>query len=97
MTSEIPTKATPRPREGLPPKVREACFDGRLALLFPKGSHGDGPARLVLGEAGELFDCMHAKGRHHEMRGARVQVVPDGELDAAFERGAEWVRTGELP
>ena len=87
-------------REGLPPGVREACFDGRLALLLPPShgppSHGFRVSRLVLGEAGELFKCLYADGSHHEIINATVQDLRDDEVDAAFERGAEWVRTGEM-
>ncbi len=84
------------PREGLPPGVREACFDGRLALLLPKGPHGD-TNRLVLGTAGKLFRCHFTEGFHHEMVNPRIQELDDDEVEAAFERGAEWVRTGEGP
>ena len=97
-------------REGLPPCVSVAVFEGRRAFMrdVRKCEHGWGDGerkeRIVV-----CTDLVHGKslapdGYHPECSmpwgdGSTFLLVwtddPD-EAQAAFERGAEWVRTGEM-
>jgi hypothetical protein len=87
------------PREGLPPNTRIECFDGRIVTM-----HWDCPhlRKLYLVGWGNVDrweeDPYHggAKGPRGTPIG-RLRTDDPAEAQAAFERGAEYVRTGEGP
>ena len=99
------------PREGLPPCGSRATFDGRQASLNDLTACPDryahGPAisgndfYVIAGFAkgekrnvhGETF--ISANFIYHDV----ISLITDdrSEAEAAYARGCEWVRTGELP
>ena len=96
------------PREGLPPCQKFATFEDRVASLLDKaaGCNGnhifDTRFWVIAGtDVGAGSPKVHP-GYRAGSRIVRGEVIllrtddPD-EAQAAFERGAEWVRTGEGP
>ena len=93
-------------REGLPPCLSYAVFDNRLAVLIDLkmdcgGQHLDRGRRFEVdvGIAGSRLTW--PSHPNMEVNVCSLEIVdlltddPD-EAQAAFERGAEWVRTGEM-
>ena len=97
------------PREGLPPCMSMAVFEGRVATLYDEMAcdHKD-PASLptrfevLTGQPTEWLPWAHEDHPEIVVPSAwipsRTQHLTDDpdEAAAAFERGAEWVRTGEM-
>ena len=99
----------PAPAEGLPPCMSVVMFDGRGASVRASadctGKHMGSRFWIV---SGQITPCDCSDGVH---RGAHPEITwhydpPFGpgmmtddldEAQAAFERGAEYVRTGEMP
>ncbi len=99
-----PSGASPAPAEGLPPCVnRIVIFEGRQATWHLRDSCPD-----PLVHSGKYWVCVgHRSGNsipYHDVDITRIQIPPfvnmgtddPDEAQAAFERGAEWVRTGEM-
>ena len=97
----------PAPAEGLPPCLSMTIFDGRMAVLLDMsancgGRHKEGVPRfeVAAGIEGERV----AWSRHPDIEISLLgeEVIDLGtddpdEAARAYERGAEWVRTGEGP
>ncbi len=97
------------PAEGLPPCISIATFEGRRAFMrdVRKCEHGWGPQerpeRMVV-VADFLSGLTRADGYHPGYLmpygdGSNILLLwtsDPAEAQAAFERGAEWVRTGEI-
>ena len=90
------------PREGLPPcLVRFAEFEGRRSSMHQKSlcafPHTQGANFLVTSGRimGRIEDHPRSNWLTGNFRGVLDTDDPD-EAQAAFERGAEWVRTGVL-
>jgi hypothetical protein len=92
------------PREGLPPCTSLVIFEDRMVALIDQEvcqhDWGDGRFRL---HRGITNGSREPHPGHPElfMPGAasvgRVQATDDpDEAQAAFDKGAEWVRTGEM-
>jgi hypothetical protein len=98
------------PREGLPPCVSAVVFESRAAFLWDGNCECAGsfsaPLRFCAA-AGYVSGKREAPGH----AGTMMPIIPEGdwpwhrahldtddpdEAQAAFERGAEWVRTGEM-
>lgn len=109
MTSEIPTKATfDPPREGLPPCLSLAIFDGRGASLRDSAAcdadHSGAPRFWITGGRVKPCDCptghrIHPEVKWHYFGGSIGTVNTDdpAEAEAAWERAERWVRTGDRP
>jgi hypothetical protein len=96
------------PREGLPPCQKFATFENRVASLLDKavgcdGNHTFDTRFWVLAgmDGGTGSPKVHPGYRAGSkiIHGAVIVLSTDDpdEAQAAFERGAEWVRTGEGP
>ena len=97
------------PREGLPPCLSVVMFDGRGASMRASdncaGEHGGGRFWVA---SGRIIPCdcpagVHA-GTHSEITwhyarpyGPDTETNDPDEAQAAFDKGAEWVRTGVMP
>ncbi len=92
--------APAEPREGLPPCLSFVIFDGRVACLAApcKSCEREG-WRVQIGDAGRRVAYSPHPGTYSLTAKKRQQLDFDdpAEAQAAFERGAEWVRTGEGP
>ena len=95
------------PQEGLPPCFKgQAIFDGRYVQWVSQGvcgGHGNTVKEHCV-NIGEIHswgnDINHPEFRRPQVRwidGCHVDTNDPDEAQAAFERGAEWVRTGEGP
>ena len=96
------------PCEGLPPCVKVALFDDRLAVLYDRSckcaSLFDLSLPLYCSMSGPLSSQSEAMGHPGTImprlrRGTEVIHVDTddpAEAQAAFERGSEYVRTGVL-
>ncbi len=97
------------PREGLPPCLSMAVFEGRVATLYDEMGcdHKDAPQmstryEVLVGQSTAWLSWEHAD--HPEivvpsvwMEGRTKMDTDDpDEAQAAFERGAEYVRTGRM-
>ncbi len=88
------------PHEGLPPCVSAVVFDGRCVVLHKPCEAG--PEFVVrAGPFGMWADSTVHPGFQGTF-GSPARVLnlftdDPTEAQAAFERGAEWVRTGEGP
>ena len=99
---------TPPPREGLPPCVTVAFYDGRRACMIDAslcdiGSSGHHMSTRFYVNAGHdegpLAIDIHSEFPlvGYGVSGGFSIVTDDpAEAEAAFERGERWVRTGEL-
>lgn len=100
-----PAEAYPA-REGLPPCVSMVTFDGRQTTLrdsslcdeahngkrfYMKAGVIGGPRKSPLRTHPDIVGILQTNGLIH------LQTDDPGEAQAAFERGAEYVRTGVLP
>lgn len=97
-----------QPREALPPCVKVNLFDGRLAVLYNRsckcGELFDPTLPRYCSMAGPISGYREAPGHPgckmpRIMAGTEALHLDTDDLDSAqviFERGAEWVRTGEL-
>jgi hypothetical protein len=83
-----------------------AAFDGRLAVLLDMSVECGGRHQAALrfevaaGVAGERVMWTRHPDMEISLLGGEVidlQTDDPAEAQAAFERGAEWVRTGEKP
>ena len=92
------------PREGLPPCTKLALCDGRMSALIDQAvcNHdwGGGRYRVQRGITNGSWD---SHPDHPEVSlpdaecvGGLLDTDDPDEAQAAFERGAEWVRTGEM-
>ena len=96
------------PREGLPPCIKQYVeAENRAAAFFDDSvcGHGDGDKRyLRYGVSAGVIQERRRDRAHPNCFGATLRAPapiylltddPD-EAQAAFERGAEWVRTGQM-
>ena len=92
------TRDPAEPREGLPPCLSMVSFEGRVAIYEAPCSEGDWH-EVIWGDDGRL---VQDPGRHPGViftdDNIRGEIMTDDptEAKAAFERGAEYVRTGVL-
>ncbi len=101
--------APAEPREGLPPCLSMAVFEGRVSTFYDEMGcdHKDAPDistryEVLVGRPTEWFPWEH--GDHPETvvpsfdASDRRQYLTDDldEAKAAFKRGREYVRTGEM-
>ncbi len=94
-------------REGLPPCQKFALMDGRVASLIDKSAcdidHNISQRFWVVagmdGGAGRRAQHPEHRVGHNRVREAVLTLRTDDpdEAQAAFNKGAEWVRTGEGP
>ena len=98
---------SPQPaREGLPPCLSTVMFDGRMAVLLDMsvncgGRHGEGIPRfeVAAGIEGERVVWSRHPDTKISLMGEEVIDLATDDPDeaaAAFERGVEWVRTGQM-
>ena len=95
-----PSGAFPAPAEGLPPCVNVAVFDGRLATWHKPCKTGNFH-NVIVGPFLEYSESPDHPG-FRTLIGTYPLVIDlktddPAEAQAAFEHGAEWVRTGEGP
>ncbi len=92
------------PREGLPPcLVRYAEFEDRLVAFFDDSICGHNGSHRYGVSAGFILERKRDPG-HPELFGAIIEIPPPiymttddpDEAKAAFDKGAEYVRTGRM-
>ena len=102
------TRDPAEPREGLPPCTSLVMFDGRLAALINTALCGEPQVHNMAtrffvtagAQSGSTAPGLHnpncrmpqGQGEHT----VYLETDDPAEAQAAFERGAEWVRTGRL-
>ena len=102
-----PSGASPAPAEGLPPCVSMVEYSGRVAWLMDAAACGHSWRTRFGVEAAEVSGRCQVSSTdspHKEWQRWRCTRLisnfatddPD-EAQAAFNKGAEWVRTGEGP
>ena len=96
--------SAPAPREGLPPCVTIAVFDGRMATKVDAAApcpYEHYPQRFAIGAGTVLGRSSDANNSHRFQTWDTTPVLivltdDPAEAEAAWERAERWVLTGEL-